>query len=237
MQDVKGPFKNYPLVVVYHPSNKKFGNTWMNIGFVGWVGILSGVNEHKMGVSEIGVSYPDDTFGKESRIGNPFTFVLRDVLQWDTNIEQAIHRMQTTRRTCNLILGVGDGNAGYFRGFQYSHSVCNVVNDTKPLPASAEWHPAIEDAVYWGMDWDCPNYHIRLHEMLDRYHGNITALNTIRYILPGLNSGNLQAVVYDLSEEWVYFAYGHQNQSGQVVNAYLRPFIGLNLKQAFAERN
>lgn len=51
---------------------------------MGWVGVLSGVNEHKMAVSEIGVSYPDSTFGKESRFGNPFTFVLRDVLQWDS---------------------------------------------------------------------------------------------------------------------------------------------------------
>lgn len=43
--------------------------------------------------------------------------------------------MQTTKRTCNLILGVGDGREnGYFRSFQYSHSVCNVINDTVPLP-------------------------------------------------------------------------------------------------------
>jgi exportin-7 len=52
------------MAIVYHPSSPKLGNTWMNIGFMGWIGILSGVNEHKMGVSEIGVSYPDETFGK-----------------------------------------------------------------------------------------------------------------------------------------------------------------------------
>lgn len=161
--DFDGPYKKYPAAIVYHPSSPKLGNTWMNIGFIGWLGILSGVNEHKMGVSEIGVSYPDDTFGKESRIGNPFTFVLRDILQFDKNIEQSIKRMQTTRRTCNLILGVGDGNAGYFRGFQVSHSVCNVVNDTKPLPANDTWHGAVENTVYWGMDWLCPNFHVRLH--------------------------------------------------------------------------
>ncbi len=33
-----------------------------------------------MAISEIGVSYPDNTFGKESRIGNPFTYVLRDII-------------------------------------------------------------------------------------------------------------------------------------------------------------
>lgn len=128
---------------------------------MGWIGVLSGVNDHQLAVSEIGVSYPDDTFGKESRFGNPFTFVLRDVLQWDRTLNESIHRMKTTRRTCNLILGVGDGKSE-FRSFQYSHSVCNVVDDVNPLP-KADWHPALENTVYYGMDWLCPPFHERLH--------------------------------------------------------------------------
>ena len=32
-----------------------------------------GMNDRMMAISEIGVSYPDDTFGKESRFGVPFT--------------------------------------------------------------------------------------------------------------------------------------------------------------------
>ncbi len=44
--------------------------------------------------------------------------------------------------------------------------------------------------------------------MLTQDHGNITAELTIRKIVPGLNSGNLQVVVYDLTYEKVYFAYG-----------------------------
>jgi hypothetical protein len=31
----------------------------MNIGFAGWLGVISGVNEHKLGVSEIGVYFKD----------------------------------------------------------------------------------------------------------------------------------------------------------------------------------
>jgi isopenicillin-N N-acyltransferase like protein len=78
--DFDGPFKNHPAVIVYHPSNEKIGNTFANIGFTGWLGMLSGVNEHKMGMSEIGVYFSDASFGKESRIGNVFTFMMRDVI-------------------------------------------------------------------------------------------------------------------------------------------------------------
>lgn len=59
------------------------------------------------------------------------------------------------------------------------------------------------------MDWLCPSFYERLHELLDKNHGQISAELTIKEILPGLNSGNLQAVVYDLSNEWVYVAYGY----------------------------
>jgi hypothetical protein len=68
---------------------------------------------------------------------------LRDILQFDKNINQSIARMQKARRTCNLILGVGDGNEGFFRGFQVSHTVCNVVDDIHPLPKNDSWHGAV----------------------------------------------------------------------------------------------
>lgn len=160
--------------------------------------------------------------------------MLRDVLQWDKKIEESIQRMKTTKRTCNLILGVGDGKEnGYFRSFQYSHSTLNVINDTNPLPKNETFHLPIENVVYHGMDWNCPPFYIRLHEMLEKYHGGINAENTIRYIVPGLNSGNLQAVIYDLSNEWVYIAYGYVTEDKQKIDAYKRPYIGLNLKELF----
>lgn len=54
---------------------------------MGFLGSLSGVNDKKMAISEIGVSYPEveppaeaPSFGEESRVGDPFTFVLREIL-------------------------------------------------------------------------------------------------------------------------------------------------------------
>jgi len=44
-----------------------------NIGWTGWVGSIQGYSSTRMAISEIGVSFPDDTFGKESRFGTPFT--------------------------------------------------------------------------------------------------------------------------------------------------------------------
>ena len=101
--DMSGPFRDYPHITVYHPTN---GNAFANVGWTGWVGSLTGMNDQQMAISEIGASYADETFGFESRKGIPFTYILRDVLQWDKSLEDSKKRMKEADRTCNLILGL-----------------------------------------------------------------------------------------------------------------------------------
>jgi isopenicillin-N N-acyltransferase-like protein len=71
-------------VIVYHPNSGN-GHAFANVGFVGWIGALTGQSSAQMAISEIGVAFPDASFGKESRIGTPFTFLLRDILQYDNS--------------------------------------------------------------------------------------------------------------------------------------------------------
>lgn len=163
--NMDGPFRNYAAVQVFH-ANKGEGNSFATIGFPGFMGALSGMNDQKLAISEIGVSYPDASYGKESRIGVPFIFMLREILQFDTTLEQAAHRMKTKRRTCDLILGVGDGKSSQVRGFQYSYSVLTEISDTNFIPVNSTWHAPIPDAVYWGMDWICPTFNTVLGQMI-----------------------------------------------------------------------
>lgn len=101
--------------------------------------------------NKFSVSYPDASFGSESRFGYPFTMVLRDIIQFDDDVDSSISRLINTDRTCDLLFGVGDGKLNEFRGFQYSHSVLNVFNDENLQPYNETWHPRIKDIVYWGM--------------------------------------------------------------------------------------
>lgn len=154
-----------------------------------------------MAVSEIGVSQPDSTFGKQSRFGDVFTYLLRDIMQFDSNLSDATDRLQTTKRTCDLLFGVGDGKPGFatFRGYQLSSQVCNVYDDQNAEP-NQEWHPRLKHTVQWGMDWTCPKWHQKLHEELSTNYGKIDAELTKQKILAHLTSGNLQAVIYDLTD-------------------------------------
>ena len=39
-------------------------------------------------------------------------YLLRDILQFDNTLTDSMTRMTNAHRTCNLILGVGDGKVG-----------------------------------------------------------------------------------------------------------------------------
>ena len=57
-----------------------------------------------------------------------------------------------------------------------------------------------------GMDWLCPNYSMVMAKQLNAYHGNITAANTIHYIVPIVQTGDLHIAVYDLPNQVLYVA-------------------------------
>ena len=117
--DVDGPFKDNVNVVVYHNDDGSDRVSWANIAWSGFIGSVTGFNSQQLGISEIGVTYPDESFGKESRHGIPFVNLLRDILEKDSHFEDANKRISEATRTCNLILGVGDAKTGEFNSVQY----------------------------------------------------------------------------------------------------------------------
>ena len=167
--------------------NEDQGVSFANVGWGGWIGSITGINEKMLAISEIGVSHPDNTFGRESRHGIPFTFILRDVLQFDSHLEDSMDRMKNAHRTCNLILGVGDGKVVPsddgevipFHAVQYSKSVANVQTDKNMMPYNETWHQRLDQMIYHGMDWECPGYSVALQDQLKSLHGSLTPENSI----------------------------------------------------------
>ncbi|KAL5014130.1 hypothetical protein ScPMuIL_008400 [Solemya velum] len=230
---VDGPLQDYPQVTVYHPTSATNGHAFANFGWTGWIASITGIST-QMAISEIGVSYPDESFGKESRFGVPFTYLLRDILQFDETLDDAVNRISNSARTCDLILGVGDGKLGEFRGVEYSASVSNFFDDQNLQP-KADWHPRINNVVYWGMDWLCKSYSAVFARQLQKYHGNITADNVIRDMVSIIQSGDLQAAIYDLKNSVAYLANARASHASGPGSAYDRQFIRLDMKTLFNE--
>lgn len=165
-------------------------------------------------------------------------FVLRDVLQFEDSLEGAEARIAASNRTCNLIIGVGDGEQGKVNGIEYSGYVSIPYNDQTLLPVNETWHPVIEDVVYNGMDWLCPNYDSALATQLNKYYGSISEVNTIQNILPTVQTGDLHAVVYDLTDQLMHVSFCRKGDAdpSEPHYAYERQFSRLHMKDIFAQQ-
>ena len=217
-------FVNNPQMTVYHPEDQT-NNRFANIGFPGWIGLMTGMNDQKMGISEIGAGTAGDSpdFPDESRKGQSFTWMLRDILQFDKTADQAKERMEKADRTCNLILGVGDGKTNVFHGFASDAGRLTTYNDKdmeplKYIDGTDMRHDRIDNIVYWGMDWYCWQFHEVLRDNLLEYWGDINFENLIRSILAGTNSGNLHVTVMDYNQDDMYVAFHSKKDQELALN-------------------
>jgi hypothetical protein len=234
--DMEGPWRNYNALIVYHPSDPKQGHRWLNVAFPGWVGALTGMSEKQMAISEIGVTYPDSTWGPpEGTVpipGVPFIDLLRNILKVDNTIDDAISRMQNAKRAEDLILGVGDGKAGYFRGIQYGPYAFDVMDPSNQRPV-ASWHPQIDDTVYWGMDWECPSFNEALGTLLQNNFGEVSGPNTVTNIMGQLTSGSNHIAVYDLTSQEIWVSFCAPFNATGPLNAFDRQFVNFKADTLF----
>lgn len=188
--------------------------------------------------------YCTDSFGQgtddtppEKVKGEPWMFITRDVMKYEESLESAVTRIQNANRTCNLIIGVGDGEENMVNGIEYSGYVAVPYSDQDLLPDNATWHPVIEDIVYNGMDWNCPNYDVKLSDQLQKWHGEISEVSIIHDIIPTVQTGDLHAAVYDLTQGQMHVSFMRSNTGvdTEPLYAYERQFTRLDMKTLFTQ--
>lgn len=77
----------YPLLVVYN-LHEKGSHPFINIGFTGIVGSITGFSEYS-GMSEK-VRKQNPVKQNETRYGKPWTYAVRDVLQFSETLQSAL---------------------------------------------------------------------------------------------------------------------------------------------------
>ncbi|RLD79338.1 MAG: hypothetical protein DRJ10_08975 [Bacteroidetes bacterium] len=218
--------QKHPLIVVYVPND---GNIFANIGYAGVIGSFSGISKEQLAISEIGDDRSTDEITYK---GIPFTFLLRDVLQFDKSLEEATERIKTAKRTTHLLYGIGDGELSELRGFRTSSISCEVYSPDNLEPVTST-HKRISDIVYWGMTWDHPKYDSLLHNKLVEHYGKINAEVTINDIISSVKTGDLQTIVYDLTDMKIWVANARADHEKGALPAYDRQFVEFDMKAIF----
>ena len=71
--NIEAGIQRYAVVFVVRPSGKR---AFINVGWAGFIGVLTGVNEARLSIGQIGAETVDATFR-----GEPMAFVMRQVLE------------------------------------------------------------------------------------------------------------------------------------------------------------
>ncbi len=102
-----GPFANFTVLSVSRTSDNS-ERAFVSLSFPGMVGVITGVAQGGIGISEkvMYISGQPDPPG--SYEGEPDVFVLRDILQQSKTREEAVAYMQQAKRTWGIWVGVGD---------------------------------------------------------------------------------------------------------------------------------
>ncbi|MEI6499708.1 MAG: C45 family peptidase, partial [Armatimonadota bacterium] len=95
--------QNQPALIVSHPQGR---NTFVNVGWVGFIGCVSGMNLAHLAVSEIGEDFGPE---HETLAGEPMCFVLRDVLENAGTLQQGVEIIRRAPRTSSYLYCLGDG--------------------------------------------------------------------------------------------------------------------------------
>eukprot|EP00162_Nutomonas_longa_P009975 comp19618_c0_seq1/m.37544 comp19618_c0_seq1/g.37544 ORF comp19618_c0_seq1/g.37544 comp19618_c0_seq1/m.37544 type:complete len:431 (+) comp19618_c0_seq1:2-1294(+) len=232
------PMNNVPTLLVYHSDGStKQGNTFATLTWAGFVGTITGYGT-QMAVSEkVWIEYK----GKSSRFGIPWHFLLRDILQFDQTLDQAITRVQKAHRTCSIWMGIGSRHDGQFRALGYAYEEVLVFNDTSPFPGYAPTpvqHPLIKNIVYIDKHTQ-PSGDPCMGSFLQQYNGQINPLRIIEFVSVQ-QTGDLQIAISDFAQNKLYTSVASQNvpwppPSNAVAPAYSRQFIEWDMNAIFNE--
>lgn len=231
-----GPFGNYTIVAVHRsdPQATEQMRAFATVMFPGMVGVITGVSDKGVGISEkVWMTYDDPSLQPGSYDGEPDVFVLRDLLEKASTKEEAEAHMQEVKRTFAIWVGVGDFVSQKMDIVGYLEASATPYDDvTMPANTGQQY---IESVVY--VDKHPQPSHDgttgTLPVGLEDFWGNLTTSNS-RMVLQSHETGDQHIAMYDFGKEQMLVSIGRINEEGDYGpiggdlkswKAYNRPYL------------
>ena len=123
------------VVYIFDPEP---GYAFTNVGYAGFIGSVTGMNERQVAFGEMGGG------GEGDWDGMPMALLMRAGLETTETLEQAIELFRTTPRTCEYFYVISDGKIPDARGLSTTPERFEIIEPNKFHELLR--HP-IEDAV------------------------------------------------------------------------------------------
>ncbi len=175
----------YPLLTVGVPDK---GYAYCNIGWVGFLGAVSGMNERGITLGEMGYGDPPN----ETLFGKPMIFLLREILSYDNSLADVRSRISGSPGTESFGFLMSDGKRGDAELYVRDRDRFLPFGPGVDLRDRKDFFPAIKDIVYGG------HYQEKMTKVLNQQHGKMTPEVLMKEVIPPLvMPSNFQNVVYD----------------------------------------
>ena len=233
-----GPFANYTIVSTSRANSAGEGpsDPFVSVAFPGMVGVITGVSQSGIGVSEkVWMTHDKRDLQPGSYDGEPDVFVLRDILENASTKEDAEEYMLNAKRTWGMWVGTGDYKSQEFdlTGYRQKDSV--TYND-KTMP-SMTGQPYMENLCYVDKHPQ-PSTDDTLPTALKYFYGQIS-LDTTKTIVQTHTTGDVHAAAYDFTKDELTLTIGKIDAMGYYGNndegmAYNRPWTLFKLSDLFS---
>ncbi len=90
------------VTIVQQPEGRR---AWINVGFAGFIGSVTGMNEAQVAIGEMGGR------GLGHWDGVPMAFLIRDALERAGTLEEALEVFRSSARTCEYYYVISDGKS------------------------------------------------------------------------------------------------------------------------------
>lgn len=175
----------YPLITVGIPEN---GNCYANIGWVGFLGAISGMNEKGITLGEMG--YGD--IPNESLRGKPMPFLLRDILTHTSNLKEVRQMISESRGTNSFVYLMSDGKSRESELYIRDRERFVVFKAGETITDKKSTFPGLENTLYAG------HYQEVMTKLLSDNQGKISVEMLQSEIIPKMAMpSNFQNVIYD----------------------------------------
>ena len=132
--------QRFAVVFVVHPRGK---HAFVNVGWAGFIGVLSGINETQISVGQIGAETTDATFR-----GEPMVFLIRRVLEEADDLDEASRVVLDAQRTVGVNYVLADANARRGIVIETTHHRARVFQADDPAEHGVSYARPIPDTVF-----------------------------------------------------------------------------------------
>lgn len=164
----------FALLIIHEPAE---GNAFVNVGYSGLIGSVTGMNMNQVAVGEMGGS------GAEQWDGMPMSLLVRECLESGNTLEEAKAIMESTPRTCQYYYVISDGKANDGRGGAVGVAAePDFIQFVEPNQSVPQLPRAVEDAVLMsaGDRYNC------LVDRVEKIYGEITPQQALDIMARGV---------------------------------------------------